>query len=131
MLRDLAEYPARREQRSDAVPVGVVVLDACRAADSKPPRDVADHGFDDGQTVDATEQRGVRVVIHDLRLQLRAFRDVRRIGHDQIDAALEPWQQVPIGDITLMQMDRCITGGLAVGSITTRPRQGGGSFSTA
>ncbi len=100
MLRDLAEYPARREQRSDAVPpVGVVVLDACRAADSKPPRDVADHGFDDGQTVGTTEQCGVRVVIHDLRLQLRAFGDVRRIGNDQIDAALEPWQQVPIGDI--------------------------------
>ena len=109
MLGDLGEDSSARQQGSDALPVRVVVLDGDSAADTQPPRDVADHRLDDRQPVLAAEERDVRIVVEYLRIELGPVRNVRRVRDDHVHRAVEVGQQLPRSDVSVMQRDRRIT----------------------
>ena len=94
MLGDVAEHPALTRTASATIaPLVSSCSIADRSPDAQPARDVRDHRLDDGQPVRAAEQRAVRVVVGHLGFELGALRDVRRVGHHQVDTALEPGEQ--------------------------------------
>ena len=91
--------PVRVNASTRARRCGVVVFDADSARRPQQPGGQVDDAVDDRHAVRPAEQRMRRIMFGHFGFQCRTVGDVRRIGHDEVDGAVELGKQARLGHV--------------------------------
>ena len=75
------------------------MLDGEQATGAQPAPGEGDDGGDHRHAVGPTEQRMMRIMLGHFGIQIGAVRNVRRVGHHQVDLPVEFGKQAGVGDV--------------------------------
>ena len=126
MVRDVGPATRAPDQRRERLALLVGVLDAQRSTGHQEPGGGPEEPPDDVEAVGPAPESERRVVVGDLLRHPRAVGHVRRVGDDDVDAAVEVTEQSGIPHVAGEHLDRGVPRGRAGGGVVPGPLDGVG-----